>query len=581
MTARPRISADVSAALTAAIPPRLVKKLDAEPTLAENWTWTDADVTTDKGETVKLTLDAGVITGVACSCLLAPKCLHIAAVITLLEPDEGAAAAPDMSGTAPATEIATGVVSASGVQAAQRAFRAVADILATGAEVTGAFAQAELLRAIHACRSVGLHRLAAAQTRALRSIRELRADRPEFELRVLTADLRESLAVAHDLAAGHTAQALIGTARRDYETIGNIRLRGVFSEAVVARSGYAGAITYLLDDKGTFYTRADVAPGDAGRAAAAYDAAAGIGDAVLPHRELCRTGLFVSDATASADGRLGAGQKVRAVRASEPSRWDHDHLAPRFRVPLADQLVRIATRDADPDELRPAAWDLAFVEGMLLAHPGGIGIVCRLGEAGHVLVDLTTSHDHHSLPARDNLVVLRRASGLQVRAIGRIRLGAPRLLELLALGPAADESRFAMPDAWHGRVNLHYDRLSILAMPPDAVTSAGPLVLAPLPPTGDLLSPLRRRVERAVLGGAGTLPMHAIPELDREAAHLADKALRAGAEVLRDLGAIAHDASRAATGIRRPLDRATFARAWLRAALYEDTARRRLSVASW
>jgi hypothetical protein len=35
------------------------------------------------------------------------------------------------------------------------------------------------------------------------------------------------------------------------------------------------------------------------------------------------------------------------------------------------------------------------------------------------------------------------------------------------------------------------------------------------------------------------------------------------------------------TGSRRAVDRSTFARAWLRAALYEDAARRRLSVASW
>jgi hypothetical protein len=575
---RPRIAADVSAALTAAIPPRLVKKLDAEPTLAEKWTWTAAGVTTDKGETVTFMLVAEVITQVVCSCLLAPKCLHVAAVIMLLEPDETAAAPPpDVSGAIP-EEAEVAVVSANAAEAARRAFRAVADILATGAEASGAFAQAELLRAIHACRSAGLHRLAAAQTRALRSIRELRADRAEFELRVLTADLREALAVAHDLAAGHTAQTLVGTARRDYETIGNVRLRGVFSEAIVARSGYGGAITYLVDDKGNFYTRADVAPGDASRAAAAYDASAGIGDAVLPHRELCRTGLFVSDATASADGRLGAGQKVRAVRASEPSRWDGDHLAARFRMPLADQLARIASRDADPDELRPAGWDLAFVEGMLLGGPGGVGIVCQHGEAGNVLIQLVTAHDHRALPARDNLIVLAKASGLRVRAIGRVRLGAPRLLEVLAVAPAADETRFAMPDAWHGRVNLHYDRLSLLAIPPDSVEL---VPLAPAPPTEDLLSPLRRRVERAVLGGAGTLPTHAIPELDREAAQLADKALRGGAEVLRDLAAIAHDASRAATGTRRPLDRPTFARAWLRAALYEDTARRRLSVASW
>jgi len=575
---RPRIAADVSAALTAAIPPRLVKKLDAEPTLAENWTWSAAGVTTDKGETVKFTLVAEVITEVVCSCLLAPKCLHVAAVIMLLEPDEAAAApAPDVSG-AVTVEAEVAVVSANAAEAARRAFRAVSDILATGAEVTGAFAQAELLRAIHACRSAGLHRLAAAQTRALRSIRELRADKAEFELRVLTADLREALAVSHDLAAGQSTQSLVGTARRDYETIGNVRLRGVFSEAIVARSGYAGAISYLVDDKGNFYTRADVAPGDAARAAAAYDASAGIGDAVLPHRELCRTGLFVSDATASADGRLGAGQKVRAVRASEPSRWEGDHLVARFRMPLADQLARIASRDADPDELRPAGWDLAFVEGMLLGGPGGVGIVCQHGEAGNVLVQLVTAHDHRALPARDNLIVLAKASGLRVRAIGRVRLGAPRLLEVLAVAPAADETRFAMPDAWHGRANLHYDRLSLLAIPPDSIEM---VPLAPAPPTEDLLSPLRRRVERAVLGGAGTLPTHAIPELDREAAQLADKALRGGADVLRDLAAIAHDATRAATGTRRPLDRATFARAWLRAALYEDTARRRLSVASW
>ena len=66
--------------------------------------------------------------------------------------------------------------------------------------------------------------------------------------------------------------AIVGTARRDYEGIGNLRLRGVFTEAVIARSGYAGAVTYLVDDKGTLYTRSDIAPGDASRAAGAYDA---------------------------------------------------------------------------------------------------------------------------------------------------------------------------------------------------------------------------------------------------------------------------------------------------------------------
>ncbi|HEU0030459.1 MAG TPA: hypothetical protein VFQ53_07500 [Kofleriaceae bacterium] len=574
-TQRPKIAADVAATLTAQIPARLVKKLDADPTIAERWTWAAGTITTDKGETVRFTLVDEIITEVGCSCLLGPKCLHVAAVVAVLEPAEGSAAPAatvevvevEAAPAAPAVDNA-----ADAIAAAQRSFRALADVLGAGAEATGTFAQAEVLRAIHACKTAGLHRLAQTQTRALRSIRELRADKPEFALEVLTADLREGLVVAHLLAAGELAPELVGRARRDYEPIGNIRLRGVLTEAVVARSGYAGAITYLVDDKGQLYTRADVAPGDVGRAAGAYDGAANIGDAVLPHRELCRTGLFVSGATASADGRLGAGQKVKAVKASEPSRWDGEHLAPRFREPLADQLARIAARDGEPEELRPAGWDLAFVEGIVVGGPAGVGMVAQ----GDVLVRFTTALEHKTLAARDNLGVLAKASGLHVRAIGRVRVGSPRQLELLAIGPAPDETRLALPDAWHGRANIHYDRLSI---PP--LGDVPRIQVAPAPPTDDLLSVLRRRVERCVLGGAGTLPTHAIAELEREAATLTERALRGGADVLLDLAALAHDAARSATGARKPIDRATFARAWLRAALYEDAARRRLSVASW
>lgn len=568
---RPRIRADVAAALTAAIPSRLVKKLDAEPTIAEKWTWHATHVVTDKGETVKLTVEETVVIEVVCSCLLQPKCLHVAAVISILEPAE-APAAPAIEDSAVADAAPPAVaepVHADVPAAAKHALRTVSDVLAMGAESSGAFAQAELLRAIHACKSAGLHRLSQTLTRALRSIRDLRADRAQFSLGVLTSDLRDALAVAHQVAAGDASSSLVGSARREYEAVGNLRVRGVFTEAVIARTGYAGAVTYLVDDKGRFYTRSDVAPGDAGRAAGAYDAAAGIGDAVLPHRALCRTGLFVSDATASADGRLGAGQRVRAVRASEPSRWDQ--LALRFDVPLHDQLAQIAKLDAEPEDARPAGWDLVFLNGMIVGGNGDVGVI-----VGETPIHLTTSLDHRSLYARDNLLVLSKASGLKVRLIGRVALGARRQLDLLAIGPAADETRFTMPEEWHGRANLHYDKLAVMALgaPPDVAVS-------PAPPTDDLLSPLRRRVERAVLGGAGTLPTHAIAELEREAAMLADKTLHGGAAMLRDLAALAHDASRNASGVRRPIDRSAFARAWLRAALYEDAARRRLSVASW
>lgn len=586
---RPPIAPDVAGALTAAIPARLIKKLDATPRLAEAWQWAADRVTTDKGEVVALTVVDGVVTAVACSCLLAPKCLHVAAVVALLEPAEGAEGPEGAAGAVAATVGAVAAVeavdgasevtevSADARAVAREAFRVLADVLGIGAEASGAFAQAALLRSIHACRSGGLHRLAAAQTRVLRSIRELRADRAEFSLATLTADLREALGVGHALGEGAAEAGWIGVARRDYRAIGSLRLRGVVSEAVVARSGYAGAVTYLVSDRGALYTRSDVAPGDAGRAAAAYDAAAGIGDAVLPHRELSRTGLFVSDATASPDGRLGAGQGVRAVRASEPARWDQPPLVDWFRAPLAAQLARIAARGGEPEELRPAGWDLAFVEGVLIGGPDGVGLV-----VGDVPVLLTTPLEQRVLAARDNLAALARATGLAVRVVGRVRVGVPRELELLAIGPADDAAaaRFALPDAWHGRANVAWDKLALL--PGGGVpggSSVGPL--APAPPVEDLLAPLRRRVERAVLGGTGTLPIHALADLDREAAALAERALHGAAEVVADLAALAHDAARSDTGARRALDRTAFAYAWLRAALYEDAARRRLSIAAW
>jgi hypothetical protein len=347
-------------------------------------------------------------------------------------------------------------------------------------------------------------------------------------------------------------------------------VRGLFTEAVVARSGYAGAVTYLIDERGAIYTRADIAPGDVGRAAGAYDAAAGLGDAVLPHRELSRAGLYVSDATASADGRLGAGQRVRAVRASEPARWDHPIVEARWRTPLDQQLAAVAAHDAAPEDLRPAGWNLLFVEGVVVG-----GAEVALATSGRTL-RLATALHHRALQARDNLAVLARASGLRVRAIGRVRIASAGRLELLALGPAPDETRLVLPEAWHGRANIHYDRLAV-----PALAAAPPLTPTAAAAGDDLLELLRRRVERVVLGGLGTLPVHALAELERDAAMLADRALGGGADALRDLGAAVHGADRAMSGGHRAIDRATFAQVWLRAALYDDAARRRLSLASW
>src|SRR5262249_27699147 len=157
--------------------------------------------------------------------------LHVAAVVTLLEPAGSVAPEPVAATAAP---VITEQLGADAVTAARRAFRALSDVLGGGAEAAGPFAQAELLRAVHARRSHGLHRPASGQPRILRSIRELRADKAEFALEVLTGDLRDALAVAHAVIGGDSSPGVVGTARRDYESIGNLRVRGVLTEAIVA-----------------------------------------------------------------------------------------------------------------------------------------------------------------------------------------------------------------------------------------------------------------------------------------------------------------------------------------------------------
>jgi hypothetical protein len=367
MIRRPAIAPDAAAALLAAAPARLARRLDAEPAMAEVWLWAADDdrwtVTTDKGEVVSLAAPAGLVVradDVACSCLLGPRCLHVVAVIARL-PVADAPTAPRGETAAPAEPTAAAAPAVRA--AAASAFRVGAALLAGGASGAGAVRIAELLRVIHGCRAAGAHRIAAAGARVARSIQDLHGDRAAFSLTTLTGDLAELLTSSHVVATSESvATAWLGTARRVYEPVGNLRLHGVFTEAVVARTGYAGAVTYLVDAGGHLYTRSDVAPGDIDRACAAYDAPAALGDAVLSHRELGRAGLFVSGATASRDGRLGAGASVKAARAQEPSRWTDPPVAALWARPLAEQVERLIERATGDDE--PAAgWDLVFATG--------------------------------------------------------------------------------------------------------------------------------------------------------------------------------------------------------------------------
>ena len=82
MAERPPIPPALVAELTEAVPKRIVRKLDKKPELAESWDWSAAGVGTDKGETVSWSLEDGTVSTLSCTCLLAPRCLHVLAVAT-------------------------------------------------------------------------------------------------------------------------------------------------------------------------------------------------------------------------------------------------------------------------------------------------------------------------------------------------------------------------------------------------------------------------------------------------------------------------------------------------------------------
>ncbi|MEJ2577782.1 MAG: hypothetical protein P8Z68_01645, partial [Kineosporiaceae bacterium] len=113
---------------------------------------------------------------------------------------------------------------------------AAATVLRVGVPGAGAVVQADLLRAVHHARGVGLHRLAAAATRVVTGIRAGRGDDPGYTLRGLTADLVEVFETAHAVRSGADPSVWRGRARSDYAPVGALRLTGVCCEPVLTDS---------------------------------------------------------------------------------------------------------------------------------------------------------------------------------------------------------------------------------------------------------------------------------------------------------------------------------------------------------
>ncbi len=451
---RPSVDPLVLSSMLTAAPERLQKRLDREPTAAESWEWSQSDGRWQiraGEETVEVLASlVSEVSHVRCSCLLSPRCFHVLAVLnvcglaeatSLADDDkdgEASFSGPSLVQDTPGKSENSGGTSPepfetlhnSAVQAAHQMEECVARILATGLRSCGAVQQSQLLRAIHECRSEGLHRLAAAGLRLMTDIRMLRDHNDDFRSETAVEDFREVLETSRNIVrTEQTPVRWIGVARRQFEPIESQKLHALFCEPIVTRSGYAGVVTWLMADDGWIGSVSDVQPGNASRIPQAWQSGVTLAGLSLSHRALSQKCLLLSKGTRSADGRLGGGESARAV-AVDGQGWNAAPVAAKFQMSLADQIRRAFDESDKPDFLKPAGSDLLFFEAIVLGYHEHELIVAL--PDSDVMLSLTSALEDDALCYRDSLSTLACAPGLKIRCIGRIERAAVGRIQLLA-----------------------------------------------------------------------------------------------------------------------------------------------------
>ena len=548
---RPERAIGALATLEARVPARAVKRVTETPALAAAWAWDEARGTIVTGDaTVTFVPRSGVVGAddVTCTCLLAPRCLHVYAVMAVLV-EAGGAPAPVAAAVRP-----THVVTEVERTVAIAAFVGLARLLKSGAEGAGALTRADLARVAYDAREAGLHRIGRALARVVGQLRLLEGRHPGFVLAELEAHLLDAFATAHVVGApdlGGVDPAWVGEARRSFAPVGTLRLYGLLSEPVVGGAGSAGIVTWMADGA-QVWSVADVRPRSEGQIPGLYDVAPPL--TTLSHRQLAREGLYVHGATAAGD-RLGAGAGVSAVRASGAG-WDRPPFVGAFAEDLQAQLDRAV--QAEVETLSGPRGNAPFVYTR-----GAVVGVAR--DALHIATPdgslaLVVGASLRTLPWRDNLGLLGRCPGLVLQVVGRPHPERPRTLVALAAG----SDGFDLPAPWAGRVNLAFDRLTTAMLPsslPSPRRIEAPPATEPSP-----LGALERRLGQVVLGGRAALPGTMRGTVARDAARLREALLPTGAALLESL------ADAAIAG-----DPEALAHRWLATAMYRRAATRVLS----
>ncbi|MEV7091130.1 hypothetical protein AB0O07_35595 [Streptomyces sp. NPDC093085] len=599
----PPVAPDVAAGALDLLPARLRKRVDGAVAKAAGW----PVAATPEGVLVRVAEDTAVtlrVTGgivadagsAVCDCLLAPACLHRAAVLSLAPLAQGEGEGEgEGDGVGPAEEPAAAVepaaaeegevdggegpggsVSLSGAQRdALRTLGGVATaVLVSGVSGSGAVHRAELLHAAHSARLAGLPRPAATAVRVARQLGEARSDDPAFRLATLSRDLADVL----DLVR-RPAEAAV-PARRAYRPEGALRLYGVFTEPVVTASGYAGATVYALAPDGALRTRSDVAPGGPERAVQASGSPLP-GGCALTLRELgAGGGAILTSATVSPDGRIGGGGQVRSVRAAGAG-WRDAPLSALWERPPAAQLAAALAWLAEPPDSRGAGGDLLFLDGTLTGPGAGPGTGTGTGTggtdgtgfavAGGPVVRLAAPDERPELPYAENLALFATRPGLALRLVARAVPDRPDVVHALAASWTGHDGEPVRADLGLRRLNRSH--LPAVRNPPPA--PAGPPCSPALPVELDLL---RRAVDRAVAGGRAVAAAAVDDDLPRR---LRAVGLATGAQRAAALAEAAADRRHDALGRLLPADPEGFALAWLAASVYTAAATEALVRAAW
>ena len=621
----PPVATEVAAGALDLLPARLRKRVSGALAKAAGWpveaTPDGVRVRVDDDTAVTLKVTDGIVAhaaDAACDCLLAPACLHRAAVLSLTPlaeaapltedalPGQEAAAGQDAAAAAeapPARDTAPAVHAAAegtgagtdtrhepGTRAAiaeappaacltparttaLSALRSAATaVLVSGVTGGGAVQRAELLHAAHSARLAGLHLPSAAAVRIARRLSEARSEDPAFRLSELSAELAGLLDLVRRPADAVTP------ARRAYEPAKPLRLYGLFTEPVVTASGYAGATTYGVAPDGTLRTVSDVAPGGPERAAQAAGSPVP-GGCALPLREWGDGGgVILTNPTVSPDGRIGGGSRVRSVRASG-AQWHEPPLDALWQQPPAAQLAAVLDRLDQPADTRPAGGDLLFLTGTISDG----GFVVTEGPA----LRLLAPDERPELPYAENLRLLAARHGLALRLIARAVPDRPGGVHALAAAWTGHDGETVRADLGLRRLNRSHIPAQGTTPPAQGTATpaqaaapavgARPLPAAPpaLPVELDLL---RRAVDRTVAGGRAVTAASADGELPRR---LRAVGLTTGAECARSLAETAADRRHDALGRLLPADPDAFAEAWLATALYSSAAVRSLLLAAW